>query len=248
MKWRRTLLYCISSTTLACHDPGPTRTPETPWSIPTEYAIDDYPQEALSDLPELLADYGFKVEKSDKPNLYVFVLSKIVTMNDLRNVQDRLLQWSREHKKPLKLRVAQMIYASVNASVDTSVALNGDATEGADVEVDLGDKPAMEPPNIGGHWTLLVNDDEQDAIRLRRGGWVYVKTTKNGAAQYFRKTLTGKGFEYLTVDQLPADSPLRNDSSSHPDSSGQTDAASSGSSADTPAVHSEEVPPDAPSN
>jgi hypothetical protein len=134
---------------------------------------------------------------------FMFQLTNLKDMNQLRDVQALIQRISDESRVPVKLQRAVMEFASVTGKGRSEIQLSGTATSGARVWLDVGQPTAIEVSVVNGAWSYKLHTSER---LLERGGWVYGRIHKSDAVRFAKiNVLKPDSWKDIRVDDLPDD-------------------------------------------
>lgn len=132
---------------------------------------------------------------------FMFQLTNLKDMNQLRDVQALIQRISDESRVPVKLQRAVMEFASVTGKGRAEIQLSGTATSGARVWLDVGQPNAIAVNVVDGAWSYKLQTSER---LLERGGWVYARIHKSDAVRFSKiNVLKPDSWKDIRVDDLP---------------------------------------------
>ena len=183
------------------------------WGVPTTYEIRDLGNsyQARDAIRRELVGrgdrYGFQDVSNGDP--YVFRLTKIKDMAQLAEVQRIIQDISEEYNVPVDLTQTTLNFQSVQGTLGSFITVNGTASAGSKVFLDIGETNAYVPEvSPAGAYTIKVRPNKK---LIRRGGWVYGLIEKRGSVLYIRTNILdgSTGSEAINAKDLPGDSILR---------------------------------------
>lgn len=179
-----------------------------PWGVRTRYTIQNIEDVATRNaLQRELKRFGMHVINNPNSRDFVFELTQVRTVSQLRYIQLTIQSISKRSKIPVAFTEAHLFFQSVFGTGMATIYLQGYATPGASVYIDAGGgliTPKVEP---NGTWSTPVDT----TIKLReRDGWIYVLTTKDRVKQYVKISVIDTTIATkIRPEELPSDSPLR---------------------------------------
>ena len=200
-------LICIAlGTTTACRV-------GTTWNVDTVYEVRDVSEDGKSTLERSLSDprvrdkYGYElVTRGRDGQPFVFKLTAVRDMKTLRQVQETIQAVSRYSRYPIELMEAHMTFASVYGQAASTITINGTATPGATVTLDVGEHTVEAPVNPAGKWEAAIS---RNGKLSDRGGWVYGSIRKGSAMHFIKMNiLDTMGSVRVLPEDLPRDSLL----------------------------------------
>lgn len=180
---------------------------QTPWDVPTRYTIRDMEVESTrTKLRSQLSAFGFE-HADGNPGEFAFYLRNVKNVSELKQVQVIIQEVSQKDKVPVKFKEANLLFGSVFGDIQAEILLNGRATVGSTVQLDVGG-PSLVRAEVDaqGIWTARV---QKTAKLAARGGWVYGTVEKEGARQWMKlNVLNSDSYTRIESADLPSDTPL----------------------------------------
>jgi len=200
-------LACLVATTGSCRV-------GTAWNVDTTYVVQDVSEEGKMTLEATLDDpmarskYGYElVSRGQDGEPFIFKLTSVRDMKVLTEVHKTIQAVSRYSRYPVVLQEARMTFASVYGQAASSITINGTATPGATVILDVGERTVEVPVDTAGTWTAAIT---RNGKLSDRGGWVYGAIRKGSAMHYIKMNiLDTAGSTRVLFEDLPRDSLLR---------------------------------------
>ena len=180
--------------------------------VDTTYVIEDLDAETMARLRTALrcgiGEHCYAVLRDDPDaGRFEFRLSSVADASVLKRVHAVIRGVSHDAKVPLVLQGASLLFSSVQGSGDTEILIDGAATPGAEVVLDIGGTTIRTSVGANGLWTASV--PRSPGLRAR-DGWIYGMVIKGRATQYLSmNVLDGGGSHAIARSELPRDSPLR---------------------------------------